>query len=657
MQIDALIFYAHDGRERRIEFNPGKLNVITGDSRTGKSSLINILRFCLGSGSPHAPHGPIREGVAWYGLLAHVSETHFFVGRPAPSGDATSLAMLTVGTETAPPFDELSANTNSDSLRLYLGGLLGIEDNEHLTFPGQTRYQLSADFVHSLYYCFQGQGEIANPDLLFHRQNREWQSQAIRDTLPYFLGAQGMEELRKRQELTELRRELRRAQQQLRAAQAERASGLDRAGSLLSEARDVGLAVAQDEPPTLSDARQQLRDLLDQANPNAAAAAPAGGEFEQLNRERRELGDQLREIAAQLRGLDEFAQAGDAYSDELGEQRARLATIGLVPEPADADATCAMCGQPLGEEHGTAHAAVQTALNSTRRRLDLAARDVPRIEAARDQLLEQRTSRRERLAEVNAALDAIASNDEEIARHRESLSLRSYVRGRIAQYLDSTQLVEDAELNQLLARVDQLTERVQRLEAQIDPDEVRSRVVSLLATISRQMSGWAKQLGLEHAEQGARIDIDRLTIVADTDQGPAYMDRGEIGSGMNWVGYHLSAYLALQQFFITRQRPVPRFLLLDQPSQAFFPRDRETGGDLEELNDTDRENTRDLYALMAQVVGDLDGQLQIIALDHADFEDPWFQDTVVQRWRDGEALIPREWLPEDASGDSPVADE
>lgn len=656
MQLDALIFYADGGRERRIEFSPGKLNVITGDSRTGKSSLINILRFCLGSGSPHAPHGPIRDSVAWYGLLAHVGGTHFFVGRPAPTADTTSPAMLTVGTETAPPFDELSANTNSDSLRLYLGGLLGIEDNEHLTFPGQSRHRLSADFVHSLYYCFQGQGEIANPDLLFHRQNREWQSQAIRDTLPYFLGAQGMEELRKRQELTELRRELRRAQQQVRAAQAERASGLDRAGSLLSEARDVGLAVAQDEVPTLSAARQELRDLLDQPSANAAAAAPTGSEFEQLNRERRELGDHLREIAAQLRGLDEFAQAGDAYSDELGEQRARLATIGLVPEPANADATCAMCGQPLGDERGPAHAAVQAALNSTRRRLDLAARDVPRIEAAREQLLERRTSSRERLIDVNAALDAIASNDEEIVRHREALSLRSYVRGRIAQYLDSTQLVEDAELNRLLTRVDQLTERVQQLEAQINPDEVRSRVVSLLATISRQMSGWAKQLGLEHSEQGARIDVDRLTIVADTDQGPAYMDRGEIGSGMNWVGYHLTAYLALQHFFITRQRPVPRFVLLDQPSQAFFPRDRETGGDLEELDDTDRENTRDLYALMAQVVGDLDGQLQIIALDHADFEDQWFQDTVVQRWRDGEALIPREWLPDDPGGDSPVAD-
>jgi hypothetical protein len=122
------------------------------------------------------------------------------------------------------------------------------------------------------------------------------------------------------------------------------------------------------------------------------------------------------------------------------------------------------------------------------------------------------------------------------------------------------------------------------------------------------------------------------------------MDRGEIGSGMNWVGCHLTAYLALQRFFIEHARPVPAFIVLDQPSQAFFPRDREAGGDLSELTDTDRENTRRLYELTHRVVEQMGGGLQVIALDHADFEDDWFAESVVERWRDGEALIPGTWL-------------
>jgi hypothetical protein len=48
------------------------------------------------------------------------------------------------------------------------------------------------------------------------------------------------------------------------------------------------------------------------------------------------------------------------------------------------------------------------------------------------------------------------------------------------------------------------------------------------------MTTWAQQLDLEHSGDGALIDLDRLTIVADTPNGPAYMDAGGIGSGMNW---------------------------------------------------------------------------------------------------------------------------
>ena len=62
-----------------------------------------------------------------------------------------------------------------------------------------------------------------------------------------------------------------------------------------------------------------------------------------------------------------------------------------------------------------------------------------------------------------------------------------------------------------------------------------------------------------------------------------------------------------------------------------------------ELTDTDRDNTRKLYKLMFDTVRELDGKLQIIAFDHADFTDDWFQESIIETWRGGEALIPHEW--------------
>lgn len=640
MQIDELILYNHEGEARPIPLHIGRLNIITGDSMTGKSSIINILRFLLGSGNPHAPHGPIQQSVAWYGLRGHIEQTPFFIGRPAPAPNTdTNETMLAIGEGAAPAFEDLSSNTSSDALRGYLGGLLGIEDNRNVPTLGQTRYALSASFVHSLHYCFQGQGEIANPDILFHRQNREWIPQTIRDTLPYFLGAQGADDLRRREELTQRRRELRRLQQRVRVAESERSAGLDRAGSLIAEARDVGLAAAAEQPADLGQARQLLRAILDTPN---STAVDIGGEFERLRRRRGEINNELRDIAEQLRGLEDFASAEHDYGSELHEQNARLASIGLVPEETT-DAACVMCGQALGAEASPPREALARSLERAERRVELAQRDRPLIQKARESIIERRQTLRDALREVDQALETLAAQEETVNKARDAINVQSYVRGRIAQYLEATRDTGDQGLVTLRSQLSALEASVKELADSLDAETLRSRTTSLLRTVSRQMTTWAQQLDLEHSRDGAQIDIDRLTIVADTPQGPAYMDRGEIGSGMNWVGYHLSAYLALQDFFICNTRPVPHFLVLDQPSQAFFPRDRERGGDLDELTDTDREHTRQLYELVHQVVASLEGRLQVIALDHADFEDDWFADSVVQRWRDGKALIPESW--------------
>jgi hypothetical protein len=645
MQLDQLILFNQEGESRRIDFRAGRLNIITGDSRTGKSCLIGIIRFLLGSASPNVPFGTIQQSVAWYGLHAHVGETRFFIARAAPPpGHDSNDAMLVIDPAGTPAFDKLVHNNSRAGLRDYLGGLLGVEDNRNEPTVGQTRHPLSASFKHSLFYCFQGQGEIANPEILFHRQNREWRAQAIRDTLPYFLGAQGPDDLRRREELTERRRQLRRLQQRVRAAEAERSAGLDRAGALLTESVDVGLLETRTGIDSLADAQRKLRDSLD--NPVGVSQSQAGNdEFGRLGDQRRALIERVRDLGEQIRALEQFAAADENQSTELTEQHARLASIGIIPSDG-ADATCALCGQGLPHD-GEARGTIESALGRAERRLELARRDTPRIDAARRALLEQRRATRDEIRDIDQALSALATRDELVLRTRDAINVQSYVRGRIAQYLETIEDTDDSQLEQLRKQVEQAEQDVVGLAATFDAGAIRSRTDSLLRTVSHQMTAWARELKLEHADGGALIDLDRLTIVADTPSGPAYMDAGGIGSGMNWVGYHLTAYLALQQFFIEHARPVPSFIVLDQPSQAFFPRDRERGGDLDELTDTDRENTRKLYELTHQIVDQLGGALQVVALDHADFGDTWFDESVIERWRDGDALIPPKWRNQD----------
>jgi len=50
-RIKTLSIYSHEGDVRTIKFNPSGLSIITGRAKTGKSSVIDIIDYCLGRGS------------------------------------------------------------------------------------------------------------------------------------------------------------------------------------------------------------------------------------------------------------------------------------------------------------------------------------------------------------------------------------------------------------------------------------------------------------------------------------------------------------------------------------------------------------------------------------------------------------------------------
>ena len=65
------------------------------------------------------------------------------------------------------------------------------------------------------------------------------------------------------------------------------------------------------------------------------------------------------------------------------------------------------------------------------------------------------------------------------------------------------------------------------------------------------------------------LDLNKVTVIVDKPERPVPLK--QLGSGSNWVGVHLITFFALQRFFIGANRPVPRFLFFDQPSQVYFP--------------------------------------------------------------------------------------
>jgi hypothetical protein len=206
-------------------------------------------------------------------------------------------------------------------------------------------------------------------------------------------------------------------------------------------------------------------------------------------------------------------------------------------------------------------------------------------------------------------------------------------------YLES--VPERPDTKALEEQAERLRSQCIALEEELSDQRVRDRLESIMSIIGQRMTAWARDLDLEHSRFPLRLDINKLTIVADTADGPVPMER--MGSGENWVGYHLIGHLALHEWFTQRRRPVPRFLFLDQPSQVYFPPEKDIEGSMALISENDRLAVSRMFKFLFDVVAALSPALQVIVTEHADLNEDWYQKAVVERWREGTKLVPDDW--------------
>lgn len=641
MQLIAIILYGVAGQQRTISFKPGALNVVTGVSATGKSALLDIVDFCLGRSTLTMAVGPISDRVSWYAVIVQLPNGQAFVARPAARRGAasTQLAMLELGTDLTPiPFERLEANADIGTVREQLGQRIGIEENEHEAPSGSLRQSLEANLGHAMFFCLQGQGEIANRGLLFHRQGEPGIADAIRDTLPYFLGAVPRDQGALRQRLAEARRELRRAEADLQRARIANEDVEVKTRGLVTEAIALGLL-----PSDTDGGRAELFDALQQMA-QSPIVEPIGDDTLAVRRlelesRRSDLRARLRAVGEEIRLLESLETDGHEYGATVSQQISRLKSIDLFGTEGSDSESCPICGSHLDDPDPTVTELRQQA-DALQAQLEVMDAALPARRAATARLQTEADALRQELRGVDTAVNGLESDQQATGATRRLEDQQIFFKGRVQQYLSTTQETGASSLRDLEQRVAVRQLAVADIDALLDPDEEREQITSRLAVVGADMTRWARRLNLEH-QTSVRLDLRRLTIVTDTPSGPAQLSR--IGSAENWVGYHLISHLALHRYFVNESRPVPHFLMLDQPTQAYYPSDveQETGVP---ANDDDRQAVQRLYELMRDVAEELAPSMQIIACDHANLPEEWFQDAVIANWREGEKLIPQSWL-------------
>lgn len=662
LHIKRLIIWPQDAdlEPRIVSFELSKVSVITGWSGTGKSSIISIIDYVFGSTACHIPVGEIRDLASWYGLEIETDAGPMRVARRKPDGRSVSRDMWVQRGEDAlgdlPRQPVISGNV--DGFKQMMDTLSGLSDLRLSPQPEKT-WAERASFRDMASFNFLPQHIVANPNTLFFKADSHSHREKLRNILPLAMGIITNADLARMHELSLLHDELRKLEGELKV----RRNGLDAwradATGAFFRAQELSLMPAGDPPQALPELIAMLRSVVDangQTVETPGRVSAAVQRLEALKLQDQQLDRKIADAKRRLKRLKALRRSVGDFEDVLDEQHAAVHGFGWFQAHLGKD-ECALCGsntdaarrelalleEPVGELEelgvGTASAA------------PMVDNDIALVQKA---LLEDE---RQLLAVRRTRIELERAADKE---RDDSQSLEAVFKfiGSMEQAL---RILADVEGDDgLAARVAELTKRIADLSSQGDPAARLNRQSETAKRITKYIERFINYLGIEGAEGTPILDDRELSLRFSRASGskPDYL--WEIGSGENWMAYHLATLLALHSVFLRRggASPVPTFIVIDQPSQVYFPSDSfeqvvdgnprpQPRSDRRSRRLNDLESTKQIFSALARAQRKFDGALQIIVLDHAD-QHAWGDlDNVkgVETWRnESDWLIPQHWI-------------
>ncbi|MBV7536226.1 DUF3732 domain-containing protein [Duganella sp. sic0402] len=648
-QLLQVILWPRKGGEPRIvKFEPSMVNVISGASKTGKSSVIPIIDYCLGSEKCAIPVGVIRDTCSWFGVLVDTLEGQKLLARKEPGGLKASGEMLLLESPVVEVPSTITAkNQNVDYVKAVLNRLSGLS-NLPVEASTDERFKSRVSFRDLMAFLFQPQNIVANPDVLFFKADTTEHREKLKTIFPYVLGAISPELLQARHNLDRLSRLLRRKEGELKARR-DTGSAWQREGFAWARlAIEYGLlpaftVVPDDWPSTVDLLREALHSDMRLATPTLAAMDVIMSRLTELRAAESKLAMELNQSRQRLHEMRRLDESSDEYRDGLHIQRDRLSLSAWIRDLASEHPAAVLepseAGRARIDQLCQALEGIELRLRSYPEVAESLGKETLRQREAVDTVLSNLAAVRTEIRTLEGQSDEarkVTTRGEEISRFL----------GRLQEALRLYDAADtSSELNQ---EISTLRVEVERLVKLVSEHEIGRKLENALNTIQDISGRLIPQLDGEWPDAPIRLVIQDLTVKVIRETRDDFL--WEIGSGANWLAYHIALSLALQGYFLRLpQHPVPALLIYDQPSQVYFPA-RRAGKMVDDELDPAWKNedvvaVRKVFTLFNEIIAKTKGRLQIIVLDHAD-EEVWGglnNVHLVEEWR-GRGLVPDVWV-------------
>lgn len=629
MKLKSLHLYSFNGDRRSIEFKTNGLNIITGLSSTGKSSIINIIEYCMGRSSCLIAEGIITSKVSWVSVIYTVNNYDLLVAKQIPSlgKSSNSQVMIRQGENLSPVnFEELENNANDESLDSILKNILNIPQETIYVETNQSRNSYKINSSHTLFYLFQPQSLIANKDSLLYRQSESsYISQAIKDTFPIIVKAESLEYRAIFEEIRSLKREITLLKKNIEENKSSENNIIY--NELVSEANALGVLSTIDTQP---DSLIQL--IQDYIESKTLEEIPDNSAIYKIQNKIIELRKLRQEINIEKNLIDKlFSEKNDYNKNQLSLLN-KIEAINCYNINNNNDSKYTkiinLVKQDLNQISNNYHKAKTLDKEKRNKILKNFDNEILKI----DQEISELNDKLSFLNEINNIFLTEPFN-----------KANYYILiGKIRIFLDKINLNNNDTSKEDLVHKEL---RLKKLKSTInDFEEVSQRLDSIIFQISMKITEYLKALNYEHNISTTRFDLKNLNLITTKDN-DLLIPMNKVGSGANHLALHIAFILALHQYFNNFNCCIPKFLILDQPSQVYFPQLGKDQFLLESIQNNDVESVKNLFKFLIHFTKNEVKDFQIVMTEHAFFDEDWFKDSMIEPfWTQSNALVPENWI-------------
>jgi Protein of unknown function (DUF3732) len=616
--IKAILLFSKSGEKRVVELGKG-LNIVTGQSKSGKSALLEIIDYCFGSNNSTIPKGKITDFADLYSIIFRVNNIDIVIGRRSFNLDGRSKMFLKLENKGV-DVQELSLNYYSEKYFIQknranreIEKVLGLtvtdtSSNNELKKEGRPSIR------NMMSYLLQHQNLIASKFALFYRFDDTRKREKVISQFPVFAGWVDQKYYSYKLSLNILQRELRSREKEhinykkyLEQKKNSLFSTFDKYYTLIGEKLDRTFTI------------EQLLELKNQL-PNYERNGFLNNEINEKHIELRRNLERLRREKQKYELKILNLQSSEKYGNDYVENLKKLEGKSDASRPIKKEYICPICG--------STHAKVNAEIDNVSKSIDWINKEIEGVQHHKYSYVEEISSNKKEIKKIELSIREIQSEikdleetQKEIQRGKELSEQVIYAKAMIDLEVD---LIKNSFTSLNEDEIEELNEEIKKLNSKIEGYALDNYYNQAKYTINHHMNRIVNKLDFEDEFKPADLAFDledTFDLYHNDKRNRTRIYLSEMGSGANWLSCHIGLFMSLLRYQCEQERStIPKFLFFDQPSQVYFPDTSSQLIDNDQYSNKDVIAVRKIYQTILEEIDEIDLSTgirpQVIVTDH-----------------------------------------